>query len=331
MLNGWIVKVRVVVVVAALVVGVVLPIAAAAIGEDTLPTTLLVLLPTRCWWATAVVCAVAVVVCAFRYSRFFALLPPCAVLWATWTGVMVRDTGVVGPRIASWNLAKGQIGSRQQLLDGLRSFDADVVCVSEAGVYDWLPQFDVDGIARELGMTASGTGETRALSRLPVLAFEEVPLPPGPARRPLVVVDIEKAGQRYRIGCLHLMPRLLFVHDSVDRGAARTGSWSAIAAGSRSQGRTLHDVLVSEGDVDLVMGDWNNQPWGRIVGGVKAAGYVDVFGGSGDVTFGDGLIAKRIDLALVRDALWVSEASIRDVAGSDHKALVVNIGPWRGR
>ena len=130
------------------------------------------------------------------------------------------------------------------------------------------------------------------------------------------------------------MPRLLFVDDSVDRGAARTGSWSQIAAGSRAQGHALSAVLAREtthDDVDIVLGDWNNQPWGRIVGGVKAAGYVDVFGGSGDVTFGDGLIAKRIDLALVRDALWVSEASIRDVAGSDHKALVVNIGPWRGR
>lgn len=329
-------RARVAVVVAALVVGAVAPVVAAVVGEGTLVTLCLSLVTTRSWWAIAVVCAVAVAVCAARFSRFFCFVPLAAVLWATWTGVMVRDDKVSGLRVASWNLAKGELGSPAQLLDGLRSFDADVVCLSEAGSYDWLP-LDVEALAGALTMSTAGTGETRALSRLPVLAVEERALWPGPARRPLLIVDVEKGGRRYRVGCLHLMPKLLLLDDSVDRGLARNGPWSLIAQTARAQGLTLRDALIDEGGangsgaVDVVIGDWNNQPWGRVVGDVKAVGYDDVFGGSGAVTIGHGLLGKRIDLALVHHDLWVRDASILDVVGSDHEALVVELGPWRGR
>jgi endonuclease/exonuclease/phosphatase family metal-dependent hydrolase len=167
-----------------------------------------------------------------------------------------------------------------------------------------------------------------------------------------VVVDVEKDGRSWRVGCVHLMPRLLNDPASVDLGEARNGSWAEIAQAAREQGRTLLQVLSAARDsgasrpnsiensntwrnaeylnsgepFDVVAGDWNNQPYGHVVGDVIEAGYVDPFASSDRPTFGLGLRAMRIDQVLVRAEHGVRSASVVDPGGSDHAALVVEFG-----
>jgi endonuclease/exonuclease/phosphatase family metal-dependent hydrolase len=171
--------------------------------------------------------------------------------------------------------------------------------------------------------------------RRPPVAVTELPLLPGPAARPLLVVDIDHEGRRWRVGCLHLMPRLFLEQDSVDRGEARHGSWREIAAASRAQGRTLLDALHAArragAPIDVVAGDWNHQAFGRVVGDVVDSGYVDVLAGDDRPTFGRNLWAKRIDHALVLGTHAVAEARVVPLLGSDHSAIVTTIGPHRGR
>jgi len=318
-----------------LVVGVALPLITHIIAEDSLPTAMLVELPARSWWLLAVVGAVVIAVGARGLLRIAALLPLLAVGALIFVGASSFDTGVTGPRVAAWNLAKGSLSSTTQLAAGLRSLDADVVCLSEAGRYHWLPDFDVDALARDIGAVVVGSGEVRALVRRPPVAVTEVPLPPGPAARPLLVVDIDHEGRRWRVGCLHLMPRLFLEADSVDRGEARHASWGGIAAASRAQGRTLREALIAAqragAPIDVVAGDWNHQAFGRVVGDVIDSGYVDVLAGDDRPTFGRHLWAKRIDHALVLGTHAVAEARVVPLEGSDHAAIVTAIGPHRGR
>ncbi len=317
----------------ALALGVAAPLLTRWLAEDTLVTTLFIGLPPRLWWCVAVACAAAV----FRVLRArrllastLAVVPVVAVAALTWTGTSALDSRVRGPRVAAWNLAKGTLGAQAQLVAGLRALDADVVCVSEAGRYDWIPAFDVERIAHDLGATVVGSGEVRALVRVPLAASREVPLAPGPARRPLVVVDVEKDGRSWRVGCVHLMPRLLNDPASVDLGHARNGSWAEIAHAAREQGRTLLQVLRAAREsgepFDVVAGDWNNQPYGRVIGDVIDSGYLDPFASSDRPTFGQGLRAMRIDQVLVHAAHGVRSATVVDPGGSDHAALVVEFG-----
>jgi endonuclease/exonuclease/phosphatase (EEP) superfamily protein YafD len=126
------------------------------------------------------------------------------------------------------------------------------------------------------------------------------------------------------------MPRLLNDTASIDLGDARNGSWSAIAQAARTQGRTLLQVVRAAREagqpVDAIAGDWNNQPYGRVVGDVVDSGYVDVFATSDRPTFGQGLRAMRIDQVLVQAAHGVRSATVVDPGGSDHAALVVEFG-----
>jgi endonuclease/exonuclease/phosphatase (EEP) superfamily protein YafD len=326
---------RHVVVGGALVVGVALPLLTRALAEDTLVTAMLVELPTRSWWLLAGLAALAIVVAARGALRLAALLPPLAVGALTFVGATFLDERVQGPRVAAWNLAKGTLGASAQLAAQLRALNADVVCLSEAGRYHWLPDVDVDALARDVGAVIVGSGEVRALVRRPPVAVVEVPLPPGPSARPLVVVDIDHEGQRWRVGCLHLMPRLFLEGDSVDRGEARHGSWREIAAASRAQGRALRDVLAvalqAGTPIDVVAGDWNHQAFGHVVGDVVDLGYVDVLAGEDRPTFGRHLWAKRIDHALVLGTHAVREARVLPLEGSDHAAIVTAVGPHRGR
>jgi endonuclease/exonuclease/phosphatase (EEP) superfamily protein YafD len=331
--------------------GVLLPLLATVLAEDTLVTTMVVWMPPRLLWLGAFAAAVVVATCASGLWRLSALLPVLAMVALLLPSASYFDSGVRGLRVGSWNLAKGTLAGvdHRALVDGLVTIDADVVCVSEAGAWDWLPHFRVDDIARAAGYSVVvGSGEVRLLSRLPVSHVVEVPLPPGPAARPMVVASVRKethaGGRDFRVGCVHLMPRLMWIADSIDRGEARHGSWSVIAAAARAQGRTLLTALrtdngANNGDdhgdldpvVDVVAGDWNNQAFGHIVGDVIDAGYADPFAGKDVNTFGDGLLAKRIDHIVVTQTLSVSSSSTLLLSGSDHAALVVEIGPRRGR
>ncbi len=128
------------------------------------------------------------------------------------------------------------------------------------------------------------------------------------------------------------MPRLFWINDSLDRGEARSASWSGIATAASLQGRgVLSVVRDGRANVDVIAGDWNNQAFGRIVGDVVSAGFADPFAGADAPTLGGGLFAKRIDHILVKHHWSVASAQTLDVGGSDHRPLVIELGPHRGR
>lgn len=53
-------------------------------------------------------------------------------------------------RVAAWNMAKGSFGL-DGLVAGVHAVDVDVVCLSEAGSYDWLPDVDSHKLPALLG------------------------------------------------------------------------------------------------------------------------------------------------------------------------------------
>ncbi len=307
-----------------------LPLVTRIVAEATLVTAMLVALPARAWWLLSWSVALVVWKWIPRRARPLALLPPLAVGVLTWAPSPPLEPGPDGLRIAAWNLAKGTLGTSAQLRDGLAALDADVVCLSEAGRYEWLPDFAVEGLARAMGFVVVGEGEVRALVRQAPASVRSIPLPPGPSRRPLLVVELEHAGRSWRVGCLHLMPRLFFESESVDRGEAHRGSWSVIAAAVWAQGKRLRTVVDHEAragqPIDVLAGDWNHQAFGRVVGGLVTDGYVDAIARDEGPTFGQLVWAKRIDHVLVHDRVALRGAHIHRLAGSDHATVVVDVG-----
>ncbi len=256
-------------------------------------------------------------------------------------------------RVAAWNIAKGTFGL-EDVARGIDALDADVVCLSEAGSYHWLTDVDSARLPSLLEdrFTLVGTSEVRALVRrgVTVLSTTEHPLPPGPASRPLLVLQVQKSslpsGVDVRadvdagvvsVACLHLMPKLLFQSSSVDRGAAENGSWPEIAAAAWQQGRQLRDVVKALPRPLVVGGDFNNVAHGAIVGGLVELGLRDALrdawgvdwgdGGAGPftTTFSDALRGKRIDHLLVSDDVGTRDAHVVDLGGSDHRPVVVEL------
>ncbi len=231
-------------------------------------------------------------------------------------------------RVAAWNIAKGA-GGLEAIARGLAAIGADVICLSEAGSYRWLRDEDSARLPELLGepWQLVGDGEVRALSRLPVVSVSALPLAPGPAARPLLVVGVVQDTTVVSIACLHLMPKLFAVADSVDRGEAHDGTASEIVTAIREQGRGLAEHLRSLPRPLIVGGDWNASAWGRIVGDVLDDGFVDALAGSGIFarTVGSGLTGRRIDHLLVSDDLRVARAEILEVSGSDHLPIVVDV------
>jgi endonuclease/exonuclease/phosphatase family metal-dependent hydrolase len=183
-------------------------------------------------------------------------------------------------------------------------------------------------MAARHGFTVVGDDETRALVRAPLLASRVVPLPPGPARRPLVIVDVDARGSTVRIACVHLIPPLLWQNDSVDLGAASGGGPGAVVSARAAQGQALAAVL-DHAHVDIVAGDFNVVSWGRVLGDLGDDGYSDALADRGflSATFTPvtWILGRRLDHILVRSTLRRVRSAIVDDVGSDHAAVVVEL------
>ena len=319
----------------------VLTIAAALLGEGSLLGSVVMLMSARLWLLLAGLGGLLVIATFRGRGRVLGLLPPVVTAVAVTlapppTPRLAPSVGENAPkplRVAALNLAKGGVASDEVLGRSLAALEADVVCISEAGDYDWRPEFDVRGMAARHGFTVVGDDETRALVRAPLRASRVVPLPPGPARRPLVIVDVSLDGDAdgavIRVACVHLIPPLLWQKDSVDLGTASGGGPGAVVAARAAQGHQLAAVL-DDNAVDVVAGDFNVVSWGRVLRDLGDHGYSDALADQGflSATFTPitWILGRRLDHVLVRSTLHRVASSIVDDVGSDHAAVVVDLG-----
>lgn len=319
-------------VVAAAVATPILAIAGAWLGEGTVVGSVVTLGSARLWLLLAGLGGLVVLVKGRGGTRVLGALPPILTALAV-TGAPAATVAATADqppvlRVAALNLAKGGEASDEVLGRSIAALDADVVCISEAGDYDWRPEFDVRGMAARHGFTVVGDDETRALVRAPLLASRIVPLAPGPARRPLVMVDVAGRGAVVRIACVHLIPPLLWQRDSVDLGAASGGGPGAVVAARAAQGHALAAVL-DEAHVDVVAGDFNVVSWGRLLRDLGDHDYSDALADQGflSATFTPftWLLGRRLDHILVRSTLRQVASAIVDDVGSDHAAVFVDL------
>lgn len=322
-------------VIAAVIVAVATPVLALAgawLGEGWIVGSIVMLVSARLWLALAGLGGGVVLAMVRGRRRALGLLPPVltavAVTLAPPPTPPASDDDTVLLRVAALNLAKGGVASDEVLGRSLAALDADVVCISEAGDYDWRPGFDVRGMAARHGFTVVGDDETRALVRAPLRASRIVPLPPGPARRPLVIVDVAVGSELVRVACVHLIPPLLWQKDSVDLGGASGGGPGAVVSARTAQGQAL-DAVLDDAHVEIVAGDFNVVSWGRVLGDLGDHGYSDALADQGflSATFTPftWILGRRLDHILVRSTLRRVASSIVDDVGSDHAAVFVDL------
>ncbi|MDP2344272.1 MAG: endonuclease/exonuclease/phosphatase family protein [Deltaproteobacteria bacterium] len=231
-------------------------------------------------------------------------------------------------RVVTWNVAKWMHGA-DAIAAGLRAIDADVVCLQEAGAYHWLrdPQAQPSTLAAAMaGYAVVHEGELMVLSRLPVRSRRARAIPPGPTRRPLLEVDVDVKGTSVAVFCVHMMPTLWRVKDSIDRGEAHDADLRGILDARLAQAEQVQEIVTSSSSPSVLLGDLNSHPH-ALVGTTLRGELVDAFAAAGrgfGFTLGPEWPRARYDRVLVK-GVEVRRAVVDSSAASDHFPLVADV------
>lgn len=227
--------------------------------------------------------------------------------------------------VATYNVDKWLHGV-PAVAGAIRGFDADVVCLAEAGAYDWQT---FDGPAR-LGQSLEGyrvvgEGELRIATRLPILGTRALSLAPGPASRPLVEAVVEWRGRPVRIYAAHFVPTLLGSRWDESRGEAAGGDLAAIARVRLAQADRARDALVAGQGPAVLCGDLNAPPASAPIRRLAEVATDAWTAGAGfGLTSPAPNAYVRLDYVFAR-GLAPARAEVAEVLASDHFAVVARL------
>ncbi len=230
--------------------------------------------------------------------------------------------------VLTYNVDKWAFGGRS-IAQSVKSRSPDVVCLQEAGRYWWLKNPDLEPNAFETELedyAFVGEGENRVGSRHPIKEVHVESLAPGPAARPLIDAVIEIDGLEVSVISVHLIPTLMNVSWSEDRGDAAGGDLAKIGSVRRRQAERLVEYVGRLGRPAILCGDFNALPRTLPIRTVERA-LEDAWASRGSgfgFTSPSSFARSRIDYVFVR-GLVVREVDVAELGTSDHHALVATL------
>lgn len=227
--------------------------------------------------------------------------------------------------VATYNVDKWLHGV-PAVSGAIRGLDADVVCLAEAGAYDWQAFDGPSRLAQSLeGYKVVGEGELRVATRLPVIATRALSIAPGPASRPLVEVIVRWEGRELAVYAAHFVPTLLGSRWDESRGNAAGGDLADIARVRLAQAHVARDALAARSGPAVLCGDLNAPPASAPV---RAIAEVATDAWSAGAGFGFTSPAPgayvRLDYVFARGLAPV-RADVSEALASDHFAVVARL------
>ena len=282
------------------------------VGERTLPTLLLAYLPPLLWLLPAGLALLWSL--RRRRGRGLALLTLGLAAWGA--GLLHWRPQADGElRVLTYNVARGGQGTAAALLSTLRASDADLILLQETNFLD-----PAKGLALRRGLSGYALTQGRevwTLSRWPVLRQTQHAVP-GSTRTFAETWVRGPDGRTLRVVNAHLGTVLI---TSALRGD--TAKVRRTAQARREQVALLCRIAAHEPGPVLLGGDLNTPPRGRLYRRLTHCFGPDAHdrAGRGPGWTFPGLFL-RIDHLLARD-LRPTRARVLDVAGSDHRPLLV--------
>jgi endonuclease/exonuclease/phosphatase family metal-dependent hydrolase len=226
-------------------------------------------------------------------------------------------------RIVSWNIRGGRgidgIRSLQRIIETLRGFDADVICLQE--VERRMPQSGLEDqpklLARELGMRVAfqsnlslgfGRFGNVILTRLPVKSRAEIRIPNRRERR-----NILRFPEKRGVLKLALDGPL----------AVLCTHWSLDSEDRLDSARLIVDRIRQLDYPTILAGDLNAAPQSKEIGIIREeSGLIDSFPES-PATYPADVPDSRIDYIWIPAAASVKSANVPETSASDHLPVVV--------
>lgn len=227
--------------------------------------------------------------------------------------------------VATYNVDKWLHGV-PAVARAIADLDADVVCLAEAGAYDWQAFDGPKELEQSLkGYTIVGEGELRVATRLPLRGSRSRSLAPGPPSRPLVEARVEWRGREVAIHAAHFVPTLIGQRWDESRGEAAGGDLPAIARVRLAQADVARAALVEAAGAAVLCGDLNAPPASAPI---RRLSEVATDGWSAGRSFGFTSPAprahSRFDYVFAR-GLRPTAARVGDALASDHFPVVVEL------
>jgi endonuclease/exonuclease/phosphatase (EEP) superfamily protein YafD len=230
--------------------------------------------------------------------------------------------------VLTYNVDKWAFGG-ESIASSVKPRSPDVICLQEAGRYWWNKDPNVQADAFEKGLPDYrfvGEGENRVGSRHPIKEVHVEPLPPGPAARPLVDAVIALDAGEVHVVSVHLIPTLVSVKWSEDRGDAAGGDLGQIEDVRRRQAERLVEYVGKLGRPTILCGDFNAPPRTVPIRTITRA-LEDAWASRGNgfgFTSPASFARSRIDYVFVR-GLVVRDVEVAELETSDHHALVAKL------
>jgi len=280
------------------------------VGESTVPTLLLAYAPPVLWLLPAPL----VLGWTLIRHRGVAVALAGAVLAAGGAGLLHWRPQVDGTlRVVTFNVARGNLGSPQEVAGALRAADADLILLQETNFVP--PGFGEELLAGLPGYAVREGHEVLTLSRLPVLRAVNHPAPGG--WRTFLETRVRWREQDLRVVNVHL--GTVLVSSALRADFATLRRTRDVRA---AQVQRLAGIAGREPGPLLLGGDLNTPPRGRAyrqLGQAFGPDAHDLAGRGPGWTFpGLGL---RIDHLLARGLVptWVR---VLPDSGSDHRPLL---------
>jgi len=230
-------------------------------------------------------------------------------------------------RMMTFNVEKWSHGTNA-VAETIRGQHPDVVCLQEAGKYFWLKRPDQTPAALVKALPEYrfvAAGEIMVGSRLPVTAWQKVPLPPGPESRPAVIATVDLHGRAEHVVSVHLMPSGFdqILREPGTRGLRFVREENAARM---AQATVLRTALQSVPPPFVAGGDFNAQPQTRVCR-LLTDRFRDAFDEAGrgfGYTLTATFPASRIDHLLL-GGVHARRAFVPNVLASDHRPLVADL------